>query len=586
MVTDTCNLFAQELVSLLANENLSPKEMLSFIEEALRKNLFEGERLPLYSQKQQSYLDTLLRKVLHIKNGYRATFGEFLSEATPNHNYTLLKKALLSLPEKDLFSLNRSGTFTYLSNLLTLEKESFLLLQNFLRSFQSCLAIKEMVLKDPPTHISHLAEYEEIQRELQQNGHLTVTYEDNGKLYPLGVIHREDIFRKVIGSSSWNDFSNPFETDARENVEVISVIDHHKTVLSTKKPFLAVLRDLQSSNTICAQLAFEMNDLYSTNGMSIGEIEKEIKEAKNIRVLERLLKRKKAAESGLPFYIATDREFLEYYQFLFAILDDTDLLTKVTPTDVDCVRDLINRLKSLMLGKEVEIIDFTDISRGDPLYAKKAAKKILRNEDVYSLYATIYHAKESLINEIIFKTEEGVDTPFFQDIKVLNGYAEIGQFKFFPNNEPLLRKRIEHLRNLWLKRSKERSKQTREVSLFIFMLSTLSSAEEVFADQQETRIYKDEIWFWIPEGDKKATHHLVSFLEEFRHSPHMRDEEWEIEFLGDNEGYKKAFADGLQRPFISHHSRSKLSAAIVKVPMKRIKSRKADIAVYLSTQLT
>ncbi len=584
IVTDKCNLFTQELVYLLAQEDLSVEDMRSFVNRVFNKKLFEGERTPLYSSKERLHLNTLLQKLLHVKNGCNATFGEFLTELRPNHNYSLFKQAIASLPEKDLFSANRSTTFTYLRELLSLEKESFLLLQTFLTSLETSLHIKEHVLGHTPTHISHLAEYEEIQKGMKQYAYLTVTYEDNGKLYPLGVIHHEDISRKMIASSSWNDFSNPFETDAREDVELISVIDHHKSILTSKKPFLALLRDLQSTNTICAQLSFDLNDLYSTNGMSSEEIEKEIKTTTNARILERLLKRKKIADANLQFYIARDREFLEYYQFLFAILDDTDLLTKVTPTDVDCVRDLINRLKSLMVRKEVEVVHFDDIARDDPLYAKKAAQKILRNEDVYSLYATIYDAKERLVNEIILSTKEGSDTAFFQDVKVLNGYAEVGQFKIFPKNEPILRKRLDHLRNLWLKRSQQRAKDNPDCSLFIFMLSTLSSAEELFRDNLETPTYKDELWFWVPEGNKKAAYQLASFLEEFRHSPHMVGQEWEIEFLGKDEGYKKAFADALQRPFISHHSRCELSAAIVKVPMKRIKSRKADIAVYLNAQ--
>ena len=39
-------------------------------------------------------------------------------------------------------------------------------------------------------------------------------------------------------------------------------------------------------------------------------------------------------------------------------LDDTDLLTKISRVDVECMASLLNRLKSLTMKKEVEIVFF------------------------------------------------------------------------------------------------------------------------------------------------------------------------------------------------------------------------------------
>ncbi|MBS0585479.1 MAG: hypothetical protein JSR76_04175 [Verrucomicrobia bacterium] len=595
MVREHLTTFTESLVTLLSKENLSLKEVEAFIHKALERPLSEGERLKSHTLKQQDHLQIFLKEVLHISHGYRATVEAFLAELKPDLGYLALKRAILDFPKKIFSTPTTLGdsqeVFKNLAHLVSLEKEAYQQLQSFLDSLYIALTIKQKVLGLAPTFVSHLAEYDEIRAEMKHYFHLTVVYKEGEKLYPLGIIHSEDVSRKTIGSSSWNDFSNPFETDSREEVEVISIIDHHKTTLASKKAVLGILKDVQASNTIFANLAFEINDLYSTNGMSLQEIDQEIKELSqnldasvNVRILQRLLKRKKAALTARPFYISTDRELLEYYQFIFAIFDDTDLLTKVTGADVDCMRDLINRFKSLLLKKEVEVINFDEISRSDPLYAKKAAKKILQNPDVYSLYASIYHAKEEMVDKILLETEEGHDTSFFQDTKLLSGYAEVGQFKFFAKNEPTLRRRMAHLRSLWLKRCVKKSEENPDASLFIFMLSTLSSAQELFSGVSDKNSYKDELWFWVPEENKKAAYQLTAFLEEFRSCPAMKNQDWEIEFLGKDRGYEKAFAEILQRPFVAEHSKCELSAVVVKVPQKCIKSRKSDIAVYLNAQ--
>ncbi len=92
-------------------------------------------------------------------------------------------------------------------------------------------------------------------------------------------------------------------------------------------------------------------------------------------------------------FVSPQREIVEYFHFLYAILDDTDLLSKISIRDVNCIAELINRLKTLMLGKEVEVIDLDDIPH-DENFKKTAAKRILQNDEMYSLYRKVYLAKE------------------------------------------------------------------------------------------------------------------------------------------------------------------------------------------------
>src|SRR5207253_3156761 len=135
-------------------------------------------------------------------------------------------------------------------------------------------------------------------------------------------------------------------------------------------------------------------------GLTVKEIEQQISHVsrespspRHTRILQRLLQRRIAAQTADLFFVHPQREFYEYLFFLHAILDDTDLLTKVSNRDVECVAQLLNRLKSLSLGREAEIISFDDLPR-DKSFAKTAAQRILQQPDLYSLYKQIYDFRE------------------------------------------------------------------------------------------------------------------------------------------------------------------------------------------------
>jgi hemerythrin len=317
--------------------------------------------------------------------------------------------------------------------------------------------------------------------------------------------------------------------------------------------------DAQSSNSIIARINFEINDRYSTGGMSLEEIEKAILKLsysthtkKDVRILERLIKKKNAALSRGDFYVSPERETLEYLQYIFAMLDDTDLLTKVTEYDVDTMASLLNRLKSIKLCNEVEVIDFDDLSRKELDFPKKAAKKLMQTPDLYSLYGAIYKAKEEAIDQTIEETGQGKETHFFQDTKILGslGYAAVGQFKHF-------------------------------VLLHIMMISTVASAEELFSDSVQKVNYFDEIWFWIP-NDKRAERYLQNFLTEFVKCPRVEKQHLEVELFGDKDRYDPVFAHlFLHKPVSITHIDEKFDMVVVKVEAGSIKSRKADIAAHL-----
>ena len=53
--------------------------------------------------------------------------------------------------------------------------------------------------------------------------------------------------------------------------------------------------------------------------------------------------------------------------------------------DVVCVTSLLNRLKTIQLQKEVEILSLEDLPQ-DEKFAAVAAQRILQNDEMYSLY--------------------------------------------------------------------------------------------------------------------------------------------------------------------------------------------------------
>ena len=596
MLSEYQNKFIVDIITLFTKKSLHRQDWMHFIQKNVSIQLKDCLAAREFTEKQKTFLDRFIQKVLCIPSGYHCTAGDFFV-ASRRFGFGDLQERLMELSQSALFNAkgelieNRNHIFTKLEEIVTLEREAFGKFLRYIDSLEVALAVKQNVFGRTPNHLSHLSEYEEVLQEIKDYHHLTVTYQEDQKKYPLGVIYAEDLQRKILATTSWNDFSSPHETDLKEGVAVISFIDHHKSHIKTDRPALGIVRaDAQASNSIIAKIHFEINDRYTTGGMSLEQIEQAIKQLttkestpSNNRLLQRLLQKKGAFFSKKEHYISPDRELLEYLQYTFAILDDTDLLTKATEYDVTCMASLLNRLKSLMLKKEVEVIHFDDLAYDDPNFAKKAAKKLLQTPDLYSLYGVIYQAKEKAINRLIQETASGKPTHFFQDTKILggSGYAAVGQFKHFAQNEIFLSKHIDPIRECWVHNSLKLYKERKEINLHMFMFSTIPSAEELFKDIATLSMYQDEIWFWIPE-EKKAIHYLSNFLQDFHKSPKMAEQSLEVLFLGRARFYEKIFTQSFgQTTYKKTYLKAKLPLAILKVKAASIKSRKTDIAIYL-----
>lgn len=405
---------------------------------------------------------------------------------------------------------------------------------------------------------------------------------------PAGEHQQASCFDHLLSKTTvtLRDFSNRDETKIPLSVEILSCIDHHKSHLSTTIPTVFYLSDAQSVNTMVAECSFQLSDQYSVGGMDQKSIQKQIDHLRekpltpaHCRLLQRLLQKLQIHQKKQSYFISPKREILEYLHYFYAILDDTDLLSKVSPRDVDCVVSLMNRLQTLIRKEEVEILYFDDLERNET-FAKRAAAKILQHPDVYSLYKLIYLAKENHLNQELEKTSKGESFGLFSDTKEQNGCCRVGQVRLFKNNFFQFSQRALSIQKVWLLKAQNFWKKSPHVDFHLQMMSTIPGAEEAFYQQASSYSHLDELWFWIP-STKKAFEHLEYFLSRFKKLPLFQESPIEMVCLDTD-------AQNLQSLFNESFPKGSLQIASHGLPMMIIRfnpgalnSRKAMITPYL-----
>lgn len=586
-----------KLISLFAKENLSLKDLPNFTSAVFLTQIGQCKPAQEFTSKQTFLAQDFLTKVLGLKKGLQSTFEDF-ARAMKEHSHFEFQEfveIVESMHQSKLFDSsgflieNRPRLFHYLEKVIQGLERAIQSVRNYLERLDVALKIKADVYGDLPQYISYRDDVEEIRSKMGNYPYLTVAaVEKNAKLLALGVVHAKEIHQSILGTVSLRDFCNRDETKIPSYLEVISVIDHHKSSLQTFSAPTAIISDAQSSNVLCGEMAFEINDCYSSGTQSREEIQKQIESTlKNLasssdnRLVQRLLKKLLATERKEGFFIDPMREFVEYLHFFYAILDDTDLLTKVSQRDVECVCHLINRMKSITVRKEVEVINLDDIPQ-DRTFARKAATRILQNPDVYSLYRKIYLAKEESVDENMQLCSQGKASNLFVDTKEQNGCARVGQTKMFSKNYPVYTHSVAHLRKFWYDGAKDFWNDHPEIDFHMHMVSTVAGAEEMFAGKEQSYAHKDELWIWIPFTEQSIGH-LKGFLNAFRTSPQIAGSELEIEFLGSQaKAYEAVFVESfLPIAKKKFDEKSGLSIAVLKYPAGLINSRKAMISPYL-----
>lgn len=586
-----------KLVSLFAKKDLSLKDLPEFINAVLMTKVEDCQPAREFTEGQKKHARAYLHKVLGVEKGLSCTFQEF-AEAMKTHDlleFSQFLELIASLNKSSLFDAsgflieNRPRIFLALEKMIKSLDRSIQSIRAFMERLDVALDIKTHVFGYVPQHVNYRAEVEEIRSKMNNYPYLTVTMADsNGKVIPLGVIYASDLHKNILGTVSLRDFCNREETKIPAYFEVISVIDHHKSNLQTLSAPLAVIADAQSCNVLCAELSFAINDKYGTGGMNLQQIKDQIKgklsslcSASDRRILQRLLQKESACEQKNTYFIDTMREMIEYFHFLYAIFEDTDLLTKVSRRDIECVASLVNRLKSLILKEEVEVIIFDDIY-AEENFVSLATKRILQNRDVYSIYYKIYKAKEENVEKNVKLCIKGKPSSIFVDTKEQNGCARVGQTKIFTRNYPSFSKHVATLQEQWYKMLFDYWSDHPEVDLHLQMISTIAGADNLFSGKEIKDHHLDELWIWIPFTEQ-SIEHLKSFLNAFRSCPALVKGELAVCFYGDTaKAYEQIFAESF---FLitekEMNNKSTLPIAVLKFPAGSINSRKAMVSPCL-----
>ena len=576
------------LISLFAKKDLSKEDIIQSTKSFFGMKIESSDPVLEFTDKQKQYLDSFLKKIFSCLDGLESTFLVFAKALSV---FSLLEfsdvyEKLCNVNETDLFDdkgnikENRPILFSCLESWIKDIQASLQSIRKFVEKTDVSLQIKKLVLQEAPTFVTLTTEAEGIRSKMGPHRYLTVVSPDDGKFIPVGMVLAEDIREPVLGTVSLRDFSNFDEITIAPYLDVISIVDHHKSSISTRLPSCTIISDAQASNTIMAQKAFAINAKYSLGAMNYKGIQEQLKQEESTSVLSKLLLKKSILEKKESFFIHPDREFLEYLQFLYGILDDTDLLMKVSNIDIETIVGLLNRLKTIMLKKEVEIIDLQDIEKNQD-FVRKAASRILQNEDMYSLYKKVYLQREEEVEKMITISMEDKPSNIFADTKVQNGCARIGQMKVFLRNIPSFEKAKFTLQNMWTKASNHFYKEQNEIDLHLFMISTIRGSEEVFSNKFTEYTHKDELWIWIPSNDS-GLQHLQSFLSSFSRCPNLKDNPLEVQYYGKN---SKELDEIITDSFIPIKEKKftdeDMPIAVIRYKAGSINSRKALISPYL-----
>lgn len=588
-----------KLISFFAKKDLSVKDIPELIDSGFNLKLKNSEPVIDFTEKQRKDLHNFFFTVIGISNGLDGTFAD-LNIALSRHGISELlevQKTIGQLASSGLFDArglleeNRPKIFNYFEKIIKQLDNAILSVRQYLDRLDIAMSIKHNVLGQSPLYITLRSDVDEMRVKIKNYDYLTVVIQNHdGSLFPLGIVRAIDLRKSILGTVSLRDFCNQDEIKMASYLEVISVIDHHKSTLKTTSTPMALISDTQSCNILLAEQSMPINDRYSLSGMTNQEVEIQIRKlmpqaatTTNTRLMQKLLQKRITAQSSTDYYVHPVREFIEYLCYLHAILDDTDLLTKVSDRDVQCVATLLNKLKTLSAKQEIEIINLDNIPK-DKNFAKTASKRILQHPDMYSLYKKVYLFKEQEVDENLKNCIEGRPSNIFVDTKEQNGCARVGQTKMFSSNFSFFSKHVEELRSIWYRQALEVYQKHPEIDFHLHMISTIASAEEVYADNIGNYTHEDEIWFWVPTT-QQAYDHLSSFLSSFLVSLEMMKPKWDsskmsAEFLGPHAAellktFKHNFAS--IKFTIPDHAESSLPLVILRFKAGFLNSRKSMI---------
>jgi hypothetical protein len=448
--------------------------------------------------------------------------------------------------------------------------------------------LSKEVLGNTINYVSTKAEPTEIKNKLRGYQHVTVCFHDKKqRLIPVGVIHRSDMVSDSLGSVTLRDFCNLDEIKIAPSVRTISAIDHHRSEMNSRECMTVTIADVQSVNVIIAEQAFTINDRYGCQKQSLHSIEDQMTEVHKNKSLHsedfvsgnRLIQKKQAIyRSGVKYFINPERELIEYSLMLNAIIDDTDLFNKCGWRDLSAVANLVNRMKSIVCKKEVQVLSIEKYNRSSKTDLKAAIKEFLHNEDVKSFYKNIFDHREVMISQWLAHTK---DHQFcYEDRKIQNEFCAISQLKIFPNNRDCFNAHRDSLLESWLNSNEVVARKSSVVDLFLQMNSTIE-----MKGSKSNSEGLDEIWIRINSNSEQAESRLRIFFNSFAQSNKYPEVIEEVIIEGSNTEDNKTLipiiTNNLKLPYTIKDNKEKRSIICLKIKQGSLNSRKADITPFL-----
>lgn len=588
------------LISLFAAPHLSASALDSFLGSFLTLPLADWEPVEEFTLRQKRELDQFLRLVIELPEGLHCHYEQLAAglDRLELYDLSLFAEQWRALAHCSLFDErgqlidNRTAILNVIQRIIIQLDVAIHHVRNFVERLDMAMKIKSRLISpSQPPYVTPYTELADVEMKMQQLDYLTVAIEDKrGPLFPIGIIWRDELRKRPLGTVSLRDFSNLDEVRMAPYLSIISIIDHHRSAFSSPSTPLVIIGDVQSSNTLAAEIAMELNDKFSLGGLSPATIQRQRELLENnchsyrsLRLLRKLLHKEQLHGQWPGGRVDPKRELVEYFTFLYAILDDTDLLTKVTTRDVECVAQLLNRLKTLLCQSEMEVVDFDELPR-DEKFAQKAARRLLAHPDLFSIYSKVYKLREEQIEEQINQAHHRENSSLFEDVKEQNGCCRIGQTKLFVSNIPSFLHHRPELIALWLEKAEEWIVDHREVDFHLHMISTVTSAEETYRNEESSYSHQDELWLWGPPT-QQAYAHLGSFLLAWQAAPELQGARLDLNAsYSEDEGevaelFRRNFP--LARPAQAMRQGDELLWAVLRFKAGGLNSRKSMISPYL-----
>jgi inorganic pyrophosphatase/exopolyphosphatase len=455
------------------------------VKRLLNSRFKELEPVQEFALKRKNYLHTFLEKVLDVEQGLESSILHFMQKM--DRTYSFGFDRFHAAVEQ-----HKKGEIGDLEQIFNLLSDAFRKLRSHIDTFSIALMVKEKVYEEKKSSVHPRTTIEEINLRIQDRSAIFVTRDNKVE----GVIYSSRLRNPTQGFVVLRDFSNPNEIGIPRYMEIAAIIDHHKTDVKTQKVATIYTMDVQSSNVIGAKLAFDINKKLVTDGPTEEQLNtallegaKNVSDNRQLRILERVLEERIARAMQIG-WCDSKREAADYQMFLYAILDDTDLLAKKTALDHEIVVELVNRLVSLEQNKITEVVDPTQL------------KPLIQNSELYRFYKTVYSLKEEDVEQRL------------QSLKIFNdtkkqGEALVSQLKVYPNNIKTLKKNYDAVAKTWYEHKTEQS-------LKIMMLTTVEGAEDLYKGLKSNQNHKDEIWISATTSDEGVTqlsYFLMMFLQ-------------------------------------------------------------------------